>query len=175
MIARPFLAAACLAATLAPGSVAAFPVSDPLAAHPAALRLTVSLPAGIGILPGSAALNVSVTNPKTGVVKASSDALKEIGAGNGAHALALASPATAQFRALEQTVAVWRKAKASPAAQIDVSFTPCRNGPGSAVGGTISVALQPDEHAPRLILVPPGTLLSAYLGASVANLTACPK
>lgn len=175
MTARPILCAACLVVAFAPVFAAAYTISDPLAAAPEALRVTVSLPDDVGILPGSAALHVSVTNPKTAQTQASADALTEIGVANGTHALALAKPADAGFAALERTVADWRRANAAPAAQIDVTFTPCRLTDQPAPGGTISVALQPDERAPRLVLVPPGTLLSDYLGASAARLAACPK
>ncbi|MDE3080965.1 MAG: hypothetical protein KGI94_13125 [Paracoccaceae bacterium] len=175
MTARPILCAACLAVAIAPAIAAAYTISDPLAAAPKALRVTVSLPEGIGILPGSAALHVSVTNPKTAEMRASTDGLTEIGATNGAHALALAKPAEADFANLEKTVADWRRANAAPAAQIDVTFTPCRTTEKAAAGGTISVALQPDERAPRLVLVPPGTLLSDYLGDAAARIVACPK
>lgn len=175
MIVRPLVRTALLAAALLPAAAHAFRISDPLAADPATLQVVVTLPSGFGILPGSAALRVTATNPRSGEVAASSDALAEAGGAGADLILSLATPAGSQFAALEATVAGWRADRAAPAARIDVTFTPCRSDPAADPARPMALSLQPAPGAPRLALVPAGTALSAYLSGSSAPIADCPK
>lgn len=172
MTARPLLSA-CLAAMLLPAAAQAYRISDPLAAKPAELRVTITLPPGFEIEAGSAQLTVTATNPRTQEAALSADALRAAGRDGAARVFALADPAGSQFAGLETRVAAWRAAKIATAAQIDVAFTPCRSDPGAATSGAMALSIQPAPGAPRLVLLPAGTTLAAYLGdAPVAD---CPK
>jgi hypothetical protein len=173
MIARPLVCVALLAA-LVPAAAWAFRISDPLAAKPAELRVTVSLPPGFAILKGSARLKVTATDPRSEEAVISSDRLAQTGASGADHVLALADPAGSQFAGLEAKVAAWRAAKVPTAAQIDVAFTPCRTDPAADPTQPMALSLQPAPGAPRLVLVPAGTTLAAYLSGSGAPIAACP-
>lgn len=181
MTARPAFAwksprrrAAAVAAALAmlPAAALAFKISDPLSAAPAELRVTLGLPPGFALLPGSAALRVSATNPQTQETVRSDDPLTAADPAGPEVALALADPAQAQFAALEAQVAAWR---AAPLAQIDVSFTPCRSTDAADPAGPLRLAIQPAPGAPRLSLLPEGTTLAAYLGPEAAPIARCPN
>lgn len=148
--------------------------ADPLAADPAALRVTLTLPLGFAMLHGSAELRMSATNDKTGETVAATDALTEIGATGPDVTLALATPTTAQLSALESTVATWRAARANPKAQITVTFTPCRSIPTAEPAGPITLALTLTAKGTRFTLVEPGTTLAGYLPGGAATIRACP-
>lgn len=165
MTARPFLCAALLVAAL-PAAAIAFRISDPLAARPADLRIALTLPPGFALLPGSAALKITATDPRSDRAAISSDPLARTGSEGSAQILVLADPEHSQFSALEKRVAEWRAQKVPTAAQIDVTFTPCRTDPSASADGPMALSIQPDARAPKLVLVPAGTTLSAYLGAT---------
>lgn len=173
MTARPLLGALLLAA-LVPSVATAYRISDPLAAKPTELRVTITLPPGFAILKGSAKLNVTATDPRSDEAAISSDPLVETDATGPDHVLALADPAGAQFAGLEAKVAAWRAAGVPTAAQIDVTFIPCRTNPSADPAQPMALSLQPAPRAPRLVLVPAGTALAAYLTASGEPIAACP-
>lgn len=168
-----FLAVAATCVLAAPGAGAA-PFADPLAAAPAALRVSLLLPPGFGVLPGSAALHVQATNDLTGETASASDGLAVLGAPGETAEMELATPAAAELSRLETTVADWRAHKANPVAQISVTFTPCRLRAGADPDGPIEMTLRLLSGGPRFALVQPGTTLAGFLNATDPAIGDCP-
>ena len=171
LVLRAALAAVAVAAASASG---AWTFADPLTADPAKLRVTLALPPGFAVLPGSAELRMSATNDKTGETTTAADALADAGTPGPDMTLALATPTTAQLSALEATVATWRAARANPQAQITVTFTPCRTSPTADPAGPIALTLTLSPAGTRFTLVQPGTTLAGYLPGGAATIAACP-
>lgn len=171
----PALRAALVATAVAAASASgASTFADPLTADPAALRVTLVLPPGFAVLPGSAELRMSAANDKTGETVTATDALAVTAAPGPDVTLALATPTTAQLAALEATVATWRAARANPLAQITVTFTPCRTNPTADPAGAIALTLTLSPGGTRFALVQPGTTLAGYLPGGAATIAACP-
>jgi hypothetical protein len=168
---RAVAATCALAATGAGGA----PFADPLAAAPAALKVSLTLPPGFGVLPGSAALHVQARNDLTGETVTATDGLAVLGAPGEMAEMELATPAAAELSRLETTVAAWRAAKANPVAQISVTFTPCRLHDGADPAGPIDMTLRLASGGPRFALVQPGTTLAGFLNATAPAIADCPS
>ncbi len=165
---RPVL----LALALCPQTALAAP-SDPLQADPAAIRVTLTLPEGIGLVAGSASLQFGATNGKTGVTTNATDALSDTATGQ-THELRLTTPETAQLRGVQAVIAQWKAKGEQGRGALTVAFTPCLASPGAPIDTSMGLSIRFAETGPKMNLVDSTATLADFLKASGQTIAACP-
>ena len=163
---------ALLALAVCPQLAQAAP-SDPLQADPAAIRVTLTLPAGIGLVAGSASLQFGATNSKTGVASNATDALSDTTTGP-VHELRLSTPETAKLRGVQADIAAWKAKGEQGRAAITVGFTPCLATPGAAIAAPMGLSIRYADTGPNMNLVDSTATLADFLKASGQTIAACP-
>ncbi|TMV76169.1 hypothetical protein FGG78_28500 [Thioclava sp. BHET1] len=150
------------------------PRSDPWTADPAALELSLQLPAGFGIAPGTAALEITASDGTTGLRRTAREALRLEPAEAGALTLHLADPKGPDLRQLQAMVAEWHGTGAVVSGQISLRFTPCLTHPGMDPEAEISASIRFAPKGPRRALIVPGTPLRAVLDPRDQKIALCP-
>lgn len=171
--------AALLSAALPASARPLFPEPPrPFAADPAAITVSVLLPEGIGMIPGSAALVLTASGGPNGSARQARDALEQAGTpepvkGGQRLRLRLATPQAAQLTQLQATVRDWRDRGLQPQSAIEVAFALCRARPDAA-GAPFALSVRFAPSAPALALAASGATLKSALGRAPAELPACP-
>ena len=178
LTARLGLAALVAVATAVPLGAATPLGPGPFEADPAAISVTLDLPDGIGLMPGSAALVLRATGGPDDATWSASDPLAEPGPGvaqpgGRRHLLRLAAPRAASMTALQATVQAWRAQGLRPHGAIEVTFTPCRARPNAAAA-PFALAVRFGDTGPPLALTATGATLETALGRPLDTLPPCP-
>ncbi|MFC2969409.1 hypothetical protein [Acidimangrovimonas pyrenivorans] len=179
---RPLAALVSAALLLAAPPATARPLFPepprPFAADPAAITVSVLLPDGIGLIPGSAALVLTASGGPGAAARQARDRLEQAGApepvqGGMRFRLRLATPQAAELTQLQATVRGWRARGLQPQSAIEVTFIPCR-ARAEATGAPFALSVRFAPSVPALALTAPGATLQSALGRAPAELPACP-
>lgn len=161
-------------AAIAPADARIAP--GPLDADPAGLRVSLALPEGIALLPGSARLNFTLSGMADDAEQTATDLLEaDPSAVPGRYELHLADPAGAGLAAVQAAGrAAAAAGKGLPQAAVEVSFTPCLTTPVVATDRPVTLSIRFSPDGPPLQLLPEGTTLAALLAQRGLLLEPCP-
>lgn len=171
-------AALGLGPALAGAGIVPRPVAGPFDADPAAIRVAVELPPGVGLEQDSAALVMHALGGPDGASDSSQDALADMGTqpargGGTLHQLRLAYPGAADLIALQQTAQAWRAKGAVPQSAIEITFSPCRKDGATPKGAPFSLSVRFATDGPVLRLTAPDATLTGMIGRSPGSLPLC--
>ncbi len=180
---RPLMLTAALA--LVPVAAPAHGDRDPLHADPAGIRVTLALPAGFALLPGSARLEFTLTNRRDGTSRnavvalvpdatpapatparaepAGAEPAGGPGTGPRPIRLRISTGGQAALDALRRTGSRWQAAGQPAQSALTTLFTPCRETATADARAPLALWLRLRPEGPRLDLVARGTSLAHFI------------
>ena len=138
---------------LVPSTLLALSNVDPLTADPADIAISLDLPDGVALLPGSGELTLGATN-RDGETAQQSFTLQQSG-----DVLAVATTNHQALRALQSRIREWEETDPSGTnGSLSVSLAPCRTGDSVADGLRASASVRLQQDGPFLPLIKDGPL-----------------
>ena len=165
------LAAASLSActSLVPATVMQLSGLSPLTADPADFAVSLDLPEGVAVTPGSARLTFSVMRSDLRQIDSETMTLMQVG-----DVFAISPQDQARLRAIQTRARGW-KAQAPDATEgsLSLSLAPCGTGYPLAPDARVNVGVRLSEDGPFLPLVRNGPLSAVAEAVQIADMPPC--
>lgn len=161
--------------SVVPTTLARLSALSPLEADPADIAVSLQLPAGLGVKPGSAKISVQAERSDTNESFSEGFVLARSTGSDGSTVYQVAASDHARFKALQDKAQSWEAENSkATSGSLSVGLEGCTIGPGPSDDATLSVSIRTEADGTFLPLIRDAALDKVLDKTEAAQMGPCP-